>query len=127
MRLTKNFTKREFKSKDGSRMPDSVLDNVKELASNLQVLRDFLGEPLRINSAYRSEDHNKAVGGSSNSQHLTGKASDLRVKDLDSDDLYHIIEALISEGKMKEGGLGLYNSFVHYDIRGARARWNFKK
>lgn len=127
MRLTKNFTKREFKSKDGSRMPDSVLENVKELALNLQVLRDFLGEPLRINSAYRSEAHNQSVGGSSRSQHLLGKASDLRVKDLDSEDLYHIIEALISEGKMKEGGLGLYNSFVHYDIRGARARWNFKK
>jgi uncharacterized protein YcbK (DUF882 family) len=127
MRLTKNFTKREFKSKDGSKMPDSVLENVKELALNLQVLRDFLGEPLRINSAYRSEAHNKSVGGSSKSQHLLGKASDLRVKDLDSDDLYHIIEALISEGKMKEGGLGLYNSFVHYDTRGTRARWNFKK
>ncbi len=127
MRLTKNFTKREFKSKDGSKMPIEVLENVKELAFNLQVLRDFLGEPLRINSAYRSESHNKAVGGSSKSQHLLGKASDLRVRDLDSEDLYHIIEALISEGKMKEGGLGLYNSFVHYDIRGTRARWNFKK
>jgi uncharacterized protein YcbK (DUF882 family) len=127
MRLTKNFTKREFKSKDGSKMSIEILENVKELACNLQVLRDFLGEPLRINSAYRSEAHNQAVGGSSRSQHLLGKASDLRVRELDSEDLYHIIEALISEGKMKEGGLGLYNSFVHYDIRGTRARWNFKK
>tara|TARA_B100000768_G_C11186386_1_gene335263 strand:- start:256 stop:639 length:384 start_codon:yes stop_codon:yes gene_type:complete len=127
MRLTKNFTKREFKSKDGSKMPIEVLENVRELALNLQELRDFLGEPLRINSAYRSEAHNQAVGGSSRSQHLLGKASDLRVKELDSEDLYHIIEALISEGKMKEGGLGLYNSFVHYDIRGTKARWNFKK
>lgn len=127
MRLTKNFTKREFKSKDGSKMPIEVLENVKELAFNLQVLRDFLGEPLRINSAYRSEAHNRAVGGSSKSQHLLGKASDLRVKGLDSDDLYHIIESLINDGKMKEGGLGLYNSFVHYDIRGTKARWNFKK
>tara|TARA_R110002072_G_C7819582_1_gene523227 strand:- start:37 stop:420 length:384 start_codon:yes stop_codon:yes gene_type:complete len=127
MRLTKNFTKREFKSKDGSKMPIEVLENVKELALNLQVLRDFLGEPLRINSAYRSEAHNKSVGGSSRSQHLLGKASDLRVKGLDSEDLYHIIEALINEGKIKEGGLGLYSSFVHYDIRGTRARWNFKK
>lgn len=127
MRLTKNFTKREFKSKDGSKMPIEVLENVKELAFNLQVLRDFLGEPLRINSAYRSEAHNRAVGGSSKSQHLLGKASDLRVKGLDSEDLYHIIESLINDGKMKEGGLGLYNSFVHYDIRGTKARWNFKK
>jgi len=108
-------------------MSIEILENVKELACNLQVLRDFLGEPLRINSAYRSEAHNQAVGGSSRSQHLLGKASDLRVRELDSEDLYHIIEALISEGKMKEGGLGLYNSFVHYDIRGTRARWNFKK
>ena len=25
---------------------------------------------------------------------------------------------------MKEGGVGLYNGFVHYDIRGTKARWD---
>lgn len=127
MRLTKNFTRREFKSKDGAQMPEDVLCNIKDLADNLQVLRDFLGEPVRINSAYRSEAHNKAVGGSKTSQHLLGKAADIKVKGIDTKDVYLIIESLIKDGKMTEGGLGLYNTFVHYDIRGTRARWDYRK
>jgi len=126
MRLTKNFTQREFKSKDGTTMPDEVLCNIKDLADNLQVLRDFLGEPIRINSAYRSPAHNKSIGGSKNSQHLIGKASDIRVRDIETKDLYLIIESLIIDGKMTEGGLGLYNTFVHYDIRGNKARWDYR-
>lgn len=127
MRLTKNFTKREFKSKDGYAMPDDVLANIKELASNLQVLRDFLGEPIRINSAYRSPAHNKAIGGVKNSQHVLGRAADIKVRDIETKDLYLIIESLIIDGKMKDGGLGLYDTFVHYDIRGSKARWDYRK
>jgi len=127
MRLTKNFTQREFRSKDGSKMPLDVLDNIKELACNLQVLRDFLGESIKVNSGYRSEAHNKAVGGVKSSKHTKGLAADIRVKDLDTDDLYLIIEALIKQGDMQEGGLGVYDTFVHYDIRGTRARWNYKR
>lgn len=127
MRLTKNFTQREFRSRDGAKMPLDVLENIKELACNLQVLRDLLGESIKINSGYRSEAHNKAVGGVKTSKHTKGLAADIRVKDLDTDDLYLLIESLINEGDMKEGGLGVYDTFVHYDIRGARARWNYKK
>jgi len=127
MRLTKNFTKREFKSRDGAPMPEGVLTNIKELASNLQVLRDFLGEPIRINSAYRSPAHNKAIGGVKNSQHVLGRAADIKVKDIETKDLYLIIESLILDGKMKDGGLGLYDTFVHYDIRESKARWDYRK
>lgn len=127
MRLTKNFTQREFKSRDGSKMPEGVLCNIKDLADNLQVLRDFLGEPIRINSAYRSEAHNKAIGGSKTSQHLLGKAADIKVKDIDTKDLYLIIESLILDEQMTDGGLGLYDTFVHYDIRGTKARWDYRK
>ena len=127
MRLTKNFTQREFRSRDGAKMPLDVLENIKELACNLQVLRDFLGESIKVNSGYRSEAHNKAVGGVKTSKHTKGLAADIRVKDLDTDDLYLIIEALIKQGDMQEGGLGVYDTFVHYDIRGVRARWNYKE
>lgn len=127
MRLTKNFTQREFKSRDGSKMPEDVLCNIKDLADSLQVLRDFLGEPIRINSAYRSPEHNKAIGGVKSSQHILGKAADIKVKDIETKDLYLIIESLIVDGKMKQGGLGLYDTFVHYDIRGSKARWDYRK
>ena len=127
MRLTENFTQREFNSRCGTPMTEEILENVKELACNLQVLRDFLGEPIKINSGYRSESYNRRIGGVRRSQHLLGKAGDIRVKGLDTKDLYLIIESLIKDGKMKQGGLGLYDSFVHYDIRGRKARWDNRR
>lgn len=124
MRLTENFSKEEFDSKDGAEMPDEVLENIKELARNLQIIRDSIGIPISINSGYRSPEHNKAVGGASKSQHLTGKAADLKTR-MKPSILHKFILGLINEGKISEGGVGLYNSFVHYDIRGTKARWDF--
>lgn len=123
MMLTKNFNKSEFDSKDGAKMPDEVLENVKELASNLQVLRDELNRPITINSGYRSPEHNSNIGGATRSQHLLGKASDIVIDGLTPQEVAVVIEELIRDGKMKQGGLKAYNSFTHYDIRGIRARW----
>lgn len=125
MQLTKNFYKIEFESRDGATMPQMVLLNIKRLADNLQTVRDILDEPININSGYRSEAHNNIVGGVKDSQHLLGKAADISMKNYTSKELAVIFEELILQGKIQEGGLGLYNGFVHYDIRDLRARWNF--
>lgn len=125
--ITKNFSKSEFNSKDGAQMPDNILVNVVKLACNLQRLRDTIGKPIIINSGYRSEAHNRSVGGSPNSQHLTGKAADIRVSGMTSVEIAKEIEKLIIEGEMLQGGIGIYDTFVHYDIRGVRARWDFRK
>ena len=53
MKLTKNFSKSEFECKCGCVMPDNVLENVKKLAEQLQIIRDYVQEPIIINSAYR--------------------------------------------------------------------------
>ena len=127
MKLTSNFSKHEFDSKDGVKMPHSVYVNIVKLAGQLQILRDYLNRSIKINSGYRSPAHNKSVGGVANSQHVKGKASDIVIKGLSSVEVYNTIEYLISIGKMKEGGLGLYNGFVHYDIRNKRARWDYRK
>lgn len=123
MILTKNFRKKEFESKDGAEMPSDVLENIKELATNLQVLRDELKAPITINSGYRSPKHNFNVGGASRSQHLLGNASDIVVDGYTPKEVAIVIEELIKEGKMKQGGLKAYQSFVHYDIRGVKSRW----
>jgi len=122
---TKNFDIKEFACKDGTAVPEMYYGNVKELMENLQVLRDFFGKPIVINSGYRTEKHNAKVGGKSNSQHLFAKASDIVVRGVSPLEVYRTIEKLISEKKMKQGGLGLYDRFVHYDVRGVRARWNY--
>jgi len=124
MILTKNFRKQEFESRDGADMPQSVFKNIQEVADNLQVLRDYLGVPIHINSAYRSPKHNKNIGGKSKSYHLKGMAVDISVKHHSPRKVRRAILKLIRIGGMKEGGIGLYNGFVHYDIRGYKARWN---
>ena len=123
MKITKNFSKREFDSKDGSVMPDSVLVNVTKLACSLQRLRDRLGVPISINSGYRSPEHNKRVGGVANSQHVTGKAADIAAKGVSPKKVAEAIEQLILSGDMLQGGIGIYDTFTHYDIRGKRTRW----
>ena len=123
MKLTENFSKSEFASKDGATMPTAVLNNVITLAKQLQVIRDYVCAPITINSGYRSPKHNKRVKGSPKSQHLLGKAADIVVKDLEPWQVHLAIDGLIEQGLIMEGGLSLYDTFVHYDIRGTRARW----
>ena len=43
----------------------------------LQALRDRLEKPLIVRSAYRSPEHNRAVGGAQRSKHLGGAAFDI--------------------------------------------------
>lgn len=123
MQLTKNFSLHEFYTNDGTPVPEKYICNVKELANNLQAIRDEIGEPLRINSAYRHPAYNKKIGGAKNSQHLTASAADLTAKNLTPKQLAAIIERLIKQGLVKQGGIGIYPGFTHYDIRGTKARW----
>ena len=123
--MTKNFKIQEFECKGGCDMPLEVYENIIKLASQLQFLRDYTGRPITINSAYRCPDHNAKVGGSKTSQHLLGKAADITIQSLKPIEVYAIIEDLIDFGVMLQGGLGLYDTFVHYDIRKTRARWDY--
>ena len=124
MQLTKNFSLSEFDCKDGTKVPAQFIPNVQKLANNLQVLRDYLKVPVRITgSGYRTPSHNKKVGGAKNSQHLPAKAADINADGFTPVQLAKVIEKLIAEGKMNEGGIGIYKGFVHYDIRGTKARW----
>jgi uncharacterized protein YcbK (DUF882 family) len=122
-KITTNFSLEEFKCKDGSDIPNDVLKNIIELAKNLQVLRDAIGKSITINSGYRSPKYNAKIGGVKNSQHVKGKASDLRVGGMTPKEVALVIEGLIEQGKMKQGGIGIYPNFTHYDIRGVKARW----
>lgn len=139
MKLTKNFSLNEFITsrfyskrqqkrvlRDFYKYSD-LLINVKELASNLQVLRDYLNTSITINIAYRPKWYELFKGRSGKSQHCFCKASDVKVKGYTPLEVYGAIEYLISIGKMKQGGLGRYNTFTHYDIRGFKARWDFRK
>lgn len=125
MKLSENFSLDEL-NKHKFDMPDEVLDNLKMLAVQLEIIRAHFNAPVRINSGYRNLEYNRNIGSKDTSQHVLGTAADIIIKDVSPDEVADAIEFLINTGMLKEGGVGRYNSFTHYDIRGTRARWNYK-
>jgi len=123
MKITNNFNLQEFDSKCGREMPSQVVTNIIELAKNLQVLRDEVKKSIQITSGYRSPEHNAKVKGAKLSQHITGMAADIKVAGMTPKQVAEVIERLIAEKKMKEGGIGIYKTWLHYDHRNTKARW----
>jgi uncharacterized protein YcbK (DUF882 family) len=123
MQVTKNFNLNEFNSKCGRPMPENIKKNIVEMVQNLQIIRDEVKVPISITSGYRSPEHNVKVKGAKDSQHVKGTAVDFKVQGLKPEEVAVIVERLIKEGKIKQGGIGIYPSWVHYDIRGVKARW----
>ena len=125
MKITNNFSIKEFECRDGSGMPVNIISNIIDLAEQLQILRDYVDKPIQINSGYRSPEYNKKIGGASRSMHKEGKAGDIVIKGMTPGEVYNTIEKLISQGEMTEGGLGSYKTFTHYDIgyNGQKRRW----
>ncbi len=123
LQLTKDFNLMEFHCKDGTAVPNEMGVGLIELVQNLQILRNYLGVPLHIMSGFRSKSHNAKVGGADSSQHLVAKAADITCKSKTPIQVKNAILHLIKEGKMKNGGLGTYKTFIHYDVGPVR-RWN---
>ncbi len=82
-------------------------EKLRQLAEEiLQPIRDAWKSPIVVNSAYRSEAVNKAVGGVKNSQHRLGEAADIKVGGKDRNrKLFNFIYKMISQGKIKVGQL----------------------
>jgi hypothetical protein len=82
----------------------------------LQALRDALGKPLIVRSAYRSPEHNRAVGGAPRSKHMDGTAFDIAMSNHDP----VAFEAAAREVGFL--GFGFYprSNFIHIDLGPAR-------
>ncbi len=80
----------------------------------LDNLRECVNEPLHVNSSFRSVDYNKAVGGSSTSEHLDGNAVDLKCNN-------GVLRLKIVENALALGlTVGVAKSFVHIDNRASQ-------
>lgn len=115
-KLSANFKVREFACSDGT---DPIFVDT-ELVNVLQKIRNHFGKPVTITSAYRTPTRNKAVGGTAYSQHLYGRAADIKVKGVAPKTVAAYAEKLLP----KSGGIGIYSTFTHVDVRGTRSRWN---
>lgn len=114
-KLSTNFKVKEFACTDGSDpiFIDSNLVNV------LQKIRTHFGKSVTITSAYRTPGRNKAVGGQTYSQHLYGKAADIKINGVTPKKVAAYVEKLMP----KSGGIGTYSTFVHVDVRSTKSRW----
>jgi uncharacterized protein YcbK (DUF882 family) len=107
-------------------LPDN-LDSVVNAARMAQKCRGILGDrSMTVNSFFRCEQHNKAVGGASNSQHKYGRALDVVTSGLSARSVADKLRPHLGTGKTI-GGLGCYedSGFVHIDNRpdGRGAYW----
>lgn len=95
-------------------------EKLKHLAINiLQPIRDAWRSPIIVNSAYRSEAVNKAVGGVKNSQHRLGEAADITIGSKERNKkLFNFIVKLINQKKINVGQLiDEYNySWIHVSL-----------
>jgi uncharacterized protein YcbK (DUF882 family) len=113
--LTENFDKSEFACPCCGRVKVT-----KTLVNALQKLRNAIGLPIHVTSGYRCPRNNKAVGGVKKSQHLSGKAADIWVDNYIPAD----IASLAAKVKaFQNGGIGVYETHLHLDVRGKKARW----
>lgn len=115
-KLSANFRVKEFACTDGT---DPVFID-SELVAVLQKIRSHFGRAVTITSAYRTPPKNKAVGGTAYSQHLYGRAADIKVAGISPRKVAAYAETLIP----KSGGIGIYSTFTHIDVRAVKARWN---
>lgn len=115
-KLSANFKVNEFACNDGS---DPVFISP-ELVRILQEIRNYFKAPITINSGFRTATKNKTVGGATNSQHLYGMAADIVVKGVEPKEVYAYADSLMPY----TGGVGLYSTFTHVDVRKTKSRWN---
>lgn len=80
MNLSPHFTLEELTATSHRGIDNSpsaaVIATLKDTAQHMERVRAILGEPIHVNSGYRCQALNHAVGGSIKSAHLTGHAVD---------------------------------------------------
>ena len=121
-RLAPDFQVRELRCRDGT---DTVMVD-EALTVVLQCIREHFGKAVVITSGYRTAAHNAKVGGAKSSQHLLGRAADIRVQGVSVEAVAAYAESLMPDW----GGVGRYpikagraTGWVHVDTRADKARW----
>lgn len=122
--ISAHFTREEFDSRDGTIYPARWIGT--RLALLVAVLEDLRarvgGRAITVLSGYRSPAHNRRVGGARASQHMEGRAADIRVAGLSPAEVHAELLAMYREGDHRIGGLGRYNTFTHVDVRPSGAQ-----
>lgn len=115
-RISPHFQVKEFACTGGT---DTIFVSP-VLVEVLEKVRVHFGKPVIVSSGYRTEARNKSVGGAAYSQHKYGMAADVYINGVAPKVVAAYAETLLPES----GGIGVYPTFTHIDVRAVKARWN---
>ena len=128
-RLSPHFTVEEFDCHNGAKVKSRDYNGLEYLCKQfLEPLRKKYGR-VKINSGYRPRAYNASIGGASQSYHNydihdgNDQACDLTCAKGRPSDWHRTLNAIRNKKRNGKGGLGLYKSFVHVDIRDYKSDW----
>jgi uncharacterized protein YcbK (DUF882 family) len=116
----RNFKRHEFDSPDKEGSGD-LMNPL--LVYRLDAIRELVKRPFTINSGYRTQEHNKTVGGAPKSAHVEGLAVDIstrRWSDAEKRDL------VLYARQLGFNGVGIAPTFIHLDCKPRLASWIYK-
>lgn len=124
VKLSANFMLHEFACKDNGVSKTVLVDD--ELIQRLEKLRAKVGKPININSGYRTQAHDKNVGGSGRGMHTRGMAADIWVEGLTC------VQLGMAAKEIGFRGIGMYHrkpseQVVHVDTRPSPCKWLCRK
>ncbi len=114
-KLSTHFKVGEFACKNGT---DTVL-TAPRLVMLLESIRTHFDRPVRIHSGYRTPEYNEKVNGAAHSQHTYGTAADISIRGVKP----AVVGAYARKLMPDWGGVGVYKTFTHIDVREKRADW----
>lgn len=124
--ITKNFNINEFKCSANGEM--IINADVIAHIQRLQKLRDWYAKPMTVNSGYRTLEYNRSIKSPDTSMHIIGIATDILLPYyLRKEENYQALkkkwyEICAADGL--GGGVGFYNTFMHFDSRLRRGFWD---
>lgn len=128
-RLSKHFTVEEFDCHNGTRVSPREYNGLEYLCKQfLEPLRAKFGS-VTINSGFRTKAYNASIGGASGSYHVytehdgNDQAADVKCARGTPRQWHAFMAGIRKRKRGGKGGLGLYSSFVHVDIRDYKSDW----
>ena len=107
--------------------PPELWNNARPLIHLLEFFREWVGVPIVLSSVYRSPAYNQAIGGAARSQHMQFRAADFHVAGRGAPaDWAATLRQFRSQGAFS-GGIGIYDTFVHVDVRGTNVDWDERR
>lgn len=128
-RLSRHFVIEEFDCKDGTKVRSREHNGLEYLCRQyLEPMRRHFG-PCTVHSGFRTKAHNDAVGGEPNSYHRydihdgNDQAADVSFATGTAERWAQFAHSIRKRKRNGKGGIGIYSTFVHLDIRDYAANW----